>query len=505
METMDVNTGLWAYDANSGLPPASCSWESYPLDGYVPVAEENVSDSDSSLEAPAYNMYFNPVNVDDQNGAILESYGSVSYDATAENIPYGWSYDYEEPSTVVVSPGSTSDSSTTQGPFLANGDSSDETSQLYEEDDSAEDSDESYGSSPGGATSPNEEIDLKQPLSASGRPLRGQARGENLKQVQDMIRQVNSAVDTQTKAAKVKTSANPKKRSRVEPDIRCVTLTREQLLTMTSEELDEFTARLKADHPLTTHELREIKRQRRLIKNREYAQASRVKKKVVLSDLGAKFQELENERDQLLQRVNLLENENATLRAQLNLPPSDRQPLNLSRHTNTTTSTQHANDVIETSPPRPKRRATGRPSAASVATVGGGVSLFAIVLFALAVYSGFAQLPFSFGSSAHAPHTVPGPISHTSAVNFQSTDSFNTFRTMDILATQPEDALSQKDVNAHHSDDPTITMPSNLPLDASTTFTSNIVTMDDLIASEEMIFATNNFSTTAEEVTASNP
>lgn len=501
---MDVNTGLWAYDANSELPPSSCSWESYPLDGYMHVAEENVSDSDSSLEAPAYNMYFNPVNVDEQNGAILESYGAVSYDTGAENIPYGWSYDVDEQSTVVVSPGSTSDSSTTQGPFLANGDSSDETSQLYEEDDSAEDSDESYGSSPGGATSPNDELDAKQPLSASGRPLRGQARGENLKQVQDMIRQVNSAVDTQVKAAKTKTSSNPKKRSRVEPDIRCVTLTREQLLTMTSEELDEFTARLKADHPLTTHELREIKRQRRLIKNREYAQASRVKKKVVLSDLGTKFQELENERDQLLQRVNLLENENATLRAQLNLPPSDRQPLSLSRHTNMTTSA-NANDVIETSPPRPKRRAAGRPSAASVATVGGGVSLFAIVLFALAVYSGFAQLPFSFGPSAHAPHTAPGPISHTSAINFQSTDSFNTFRTMDILAAQPEDPHPQKDISAHHSDDPTLAMPSTLPLDASTTFTSTIVTMDDLLASEEIIFATNNFTNSAEEVTASNP
>jgi len=501
METLEANSSLWTFDANSGLQPSSCSWESYPLDGYMHVTEENTSDSDSSLEAPAYNMYFNPVNVDEQNGAILASYGAESYEAGAEHIPYGWSYDVEEQSNVVVSPGSTSDSSTTQSPFMVNGDSSDETSQLYEEDDSMEDSDESYGSSHGGVTSPSDDIEEKVPVSASGRPLRGHARGEGLKQVHDMIRQVNSAVDTQPKVVKVKTSVNPKKRSRVEPDIRCVTLTRDQLLTMTSEELDEFTARLKADHPLTTHELREIKRQRRLIKNREYAQASRVKKKVVLSDLGVKFQEIENERDQLIQRVNLLENENAILRAQLDLPPSDRKPLNLPRHSNTATKATSDRDVIETSPPRPKRRATARSSATSVATIGGGVSLFAIVLFALAVYSGVAQLPFSFG----APPSAPSTASHTSAMNFQSTDSFNTFRTMDILGTQHEDPLDQKGASAHHSDDPSLSHPATLPLDAPTSFSSNIVTMDDLLASEDIIFATNNFTTASEDSSISYP
>jgi len=107
-------------------------------------------------------------------------------------------------------------------------------------------------------------------------------------------------------------------------DISFVSLSREELLEISSYDLEERTKKLVATRPLTAAEQREIKRQRRLIKNREYAQASRAKKKGNMSEINSRMQSLEDENEQLKRQVALLQarcndlgNENNDLKTKL--------------------------------------------------------------------------------------------------------------------------------------------------------------------------------------------
>jgi regulator of replication initiation timing len=92
-----------------------------------------------------------------------------------------------------------------------------------------------------------------------------------------------------------------------EEDVAFVALSREELLEISSRELEERTKKLMAIRPLTSAEQREIKRQRRLIKNREYAQASRAKKKGNMSEINYRMQSLEDENEELKRQVALLQ------------------------------------------------------------------------------------------------------------------------------------------------------------------------------------------------------
>jgi len=110
-----------------------------------------------------------------------------------------------------------------------------------------------------------------------------------------------------------------------EEDVAFVTLSREELLEISSRELEERTKKLMAIRPLTAAEQREIKKQRRLIKNREYAQASRAKKKGNMSEINYRMQSLEDENEELKRQVALLQakcndlsTENNNLKAKFN-------------------------------------------------------------------------------------------------------------------------------------------------------------------------------------------
>jgi len=112
-------------------------------------------------------------------------------------------------------------------------------------------------------------------------------------------------------------------------DVSFVKLSRDQLLVMSSYELEERVKYLQQQRPLSTAENEEIKRQRKLIKNREYAQTSRLKKRETLSTLKGQLGEvsLENEIlktqvNHLNQRVQYLEQENNQLRSLLVQPPA---------------------------------------------------------------------------------------------------------------------------------------------------------------------------------------
>eukprot|EP01121_Diplochlamys_sp_Union-15-3_P001961 TRINITY_DN11687_c0_g1_i1.p1 TRINITY_DN11687_c0_g1~~TRINITY_DN11687_c0_g1_i1.p1 ORF type:complete len:434 (-),score=84.18 TRINITY_DN11687_c0_g1_i1:58-1335(-) len=127
------------------------------------------------------------------------------------------------------------------------------------------------------------------------------------------------------------TSAAPKskkycrKRTRGEvEDLSFVSLDRDTLLKISSKTLEERTKELNKIRKLTPSEQREVKRQRRLVKNREYAQASRVKKKVATLELKQQIDSLTVENNELKSnvydlsvRLANLEAENAMLKMAL--------------------------------------------------------------------------------------------------------------------------------------------------------------------------------------------
>eukprot|EP01095_Lingulamoeba_sp_RSL-Kostka_P014095 TRINITY_DN602_c1_g1_i1.p1 TRINITY_DN602_c1_g1~~TRINITY_DN602_c1_g1_i1.p1 ORF type:complete len:599 (+),score=227.63 TRINITY_DN602_c1_g1_i1:137-1933(+) len=132
-----------------------------------------------------------------------------------------------------------------------------------------------------------------------------------------------------TGRAKPKKTRKRKRRSHLEVHAEtCITFTREQLLKMTSEDFEAAVRELESERPITEDEEKEIKRQRRLIKNRESAQASRERKKKeeeerqrIISDLKeenrslkAKNTSLEDEVRSLREKNQYLQNENTRLR-----------------------------------------------------------------------------------------------------------------------------------------------------------------------------------------------
>lgn len=106
-------------------------------------------------------------------------------------------------------------------------------------------------------------------------------------------------------------------------EISFVAIDRDILLQMSLQELESVYISLKLSYGLSDHiqqravirsfteaEQREIKRQRRLVKNREYAQTSRIKKKQYV-------EELKQENEVLKEQVRKLQQENDQLRTQL--------------------------------------------------------------------------------------------------------------------------------------------------------------------------------------------
>jgi len=112
-----------------------------------------------------------------------------------------------------------------------------------------------------------------------------------------------------------------KKRQRCDPnestDISAVSLTREQILSFSSEDLENYVGEITKSRPLTFAEEKELKRLRRLIKNRESAQASRQRKKCYIDELEAEVSKLKQENNILTSQVNNLYTENRSLKEEL--------------------------------------------------------------------------------------------------------------------------------------------------------------------------------------------
>lgn len=94
-------------------------------------------------------------------------------------------------------------------------------------------------------------------------------------------------------------------------------LNRDQLLTLSSKAFEEYAKRLTATRELTADEKKELKKQRRLIKNRESAQASRQRKKSYIEKLEQKVQSLATTNATLKQQITSLQSENNSLKEEV--------------------------------------------------------------------------------------------------------------------------------------------------------------------------------------------
>jgi regulator of replication initiation timing len=148
------------------------------------------------------------------------------------------------------------------------------------------------------------------------------------------IESLDETVLNNTSSTNPTTPTTSKKRKVDQNDISFVKLTREQLLVMTSQEFEDRVRLLQSMRPLTLAEEEETKRQRKLIKNREYAQTSRIKKRETLSSLQVQLTAVNTENHilkshitNLTQQVQYLQVENHQLRMLLSSyslsPPSN--------------------------------------------------------------------------------------------------------------------------------------------------------------------------------------
>lgn len=82
-----------------------------------------------------------------------------------------------------------------------------------------------------------------------------------------------------------------------------IPLSREEMLKITSKDLENFTQVISSNRTLSSEEERQLKRQRRLIKNRESAQLSRLRKKMYIEDLERKLTSLTAQNETLTKQV----------------------------------------------------------------------------------------------------------------------------------------------------------------------------------------------------------
>jgi len=107
----------------------------------------------------------------------------------------------------------------------------------------------------------------------------------------------------------------PRKRARHEHDLDVsnICLPRDQLLKFSSEQLTQYFKQLGRTRKFNSAEEKEIRRQRRLVKNRESAQNSRQKKKSLMEELERKIEILEEDKRKMSSEMTKLRTENKML------------------------------------------------------------------------------------------------------------------------------------------------------------------------------------------------
>jgi len=100
----------------------------------------------------------------------------------------------------------------------------------------------------------------------------------------------------------------PKRKRKRTDESTYLRLSRDDLLKFSSKEYEDYVKNLAKEKPLTAAEAKDVKRQRRLIKNREYAQTSRNKKKELVGHMESQLDQLNAENGELRDRVETLDN-----------------------------------------------------------------------------------------------------------------------------------------------------------------------------------------------------
>jgi len=117
------------------------------------------------------------------------------------------------------------------------------------------------------------------------------------------------------------TSKSPSKPTKQSKDAKkngaVIAISRDELLKFSSEDLESYVKALSASRPLTTAENKEIKRQRRLIKNRESAQQSRKRKKDKVGDLEQQVSQLEAINEERMAKLDEMQAEHVILKAEV--------------------------------------------------------------------------------------------------------------------------------------------------------------------------------------------
>lgn len=118
---------------------------------------------------------------------------------------------------------------------------------------------------------------------------------------------------------KKKATRKPKKATPV-PSLankKDLNFTREEVLTMTCQQLDKIVENIQQTRELTKEEDLEVRKQRRLIKNRESAAASRKRKRGMVEELEQKIAAFKAENTELKERLHKMSTENEDLRERL--------------------------------------------------------------------------------------------------------------------------------------------------------------------------------------------
>jgi hypothetical protein len=134
-------------------------------------------------------------------------------------------------------------------------------------------------------------------------------------QVPQIIKEEDGAKKNRKRKKSPISSTGITKRIKNERD--SITLTREELLSFTSDQFEQFVSQVTEVRELSQSEKNELKRQRRLIKNRESAQASRQRKKSHIDDLERRVKDLASENIVLKDKVSSLDNENVNLKNEI--------------------------------------------------------------------------------------------------------------------------------------------------------------------------------------------
>jgi regulator of replication initiation timing len=119
-----------------------------------------------------------------------------------------------------------------------------------------------------------------------------------------------------SKAQPVESTTKGSVKKTIDPN-NLLKLNREELSGLSSQEFEEYVRQLTAQRELTAEELKELKRQRRLIKNRESAHASRQRKKNYVEALEAQVASLATENANLKERITSLSTENTKLKEEV--------------------------------------------------------------------------------------------------------------------------------------------------------------------------------------------